>query len=57
MLIAFSPARDAIMKKYKQLTYEQRCQIYALSKTDMSQNKMAKQLWENVDTQCAEINR
>jgi IS30 family transposase len=44
MLIAFSPARDATMKTYKQLTYEQRCQIYALSKTDMSQNKIAKQL-------------
>jgi IS30 family transposase len=44
MLIAFSPARDATMKTYKQLTYEQRCQIYALSKTGMSQNKMAKQL-------------
>jgi predicted XRE-type DNA-binding protein len=44
MLIAFSPARDATMKTYKQLTYEQRCQIYALSKTGMSQNKIAKQL-------------
>jgi transcriptional regulator len=44
MLIAFSQARDATMKTYKQLTYEQRCQVYALSKTGMSQNKMAKQL-------------
>jgi IS30 family transposase len=44
MLIAFSPARDATMKTYKQLTYEQRCQIYALSKTGMNQNKKAKQL-------------
>jgi IS30 family transposase len=44
MLIAFSPARDATMKTYKQLTYEQRCQIDALSKTGMSQNKIAKQL-------------
>lgn len=44
MLIAFSPARNATMKTYKQLTYEQRCQIYALSKTGMSQNKIAKQL-------------
>jgi hypothetical protein len=32
------------MKTYKQLTYEQRCQIDALSKTGMSQNKIAKQL-------------
>ena len=44
MLIAFSPARDATMKTYKQLIYEQRCQIYALNKTGMSQNKIASQL-------------
>jgi IS30 family transposase len=44
MLITFSPARDATMKTFKQLLYEQRCQIYALSKTGMSQNKIAKQL-------------
>jgi IS30 family transposase len=44
MLIAFSPARDATMKTYKQLTYEQQRQIDALSQIGMSQNKMAKQL-------------
>jgi IS30 family transposase len=44
MLIAFSPARDATMKTYKQLTYEQQRQIDALGQTGMSQNKMAKQL-------------
>ena len=44
MLIIFSPARDATMKTYKQLTYEQRCQISALNKIGMSQNKIAKQL-------------
>jgi IS30 family transposase len=44
MLIAFSPARDATMKTYKQLTYELRRQIYALNKTGMSQNKIARQL-------------
>jgi IS30 family transposase len=44
MLIAFSPARDATMKTYKQLTYELRCQIYALNRTGMSQNKIAQQL-------------
>ncbi|MFT7053835.1 MAG: IS30 family transposase [Psychromonas sp.] len=32
------------MKTYKQLTYEQRCQIYALNKTGLSQNKIAKKL-------------
>jgi IS30 family transposase len=31
------------MKTYEQLTYEQRAQIYALSKTSMSQNKIAQQ--------------
>jgi IS30 family transposase len=44
MLIAFSPARDATMKTYNQLTYEQRCQIYALKKVGLSQNKISKQL-------------
>jgi IS30 family transposase len=49
VLIAFSPARDATMKTYKQLTYELltyelRRQIYALNKTGMSQNKIARQL-------------
>jgi len=32
MLIAFSPARDATMKAYKQPPYQLRCQIYALKK-------------------------
>ena len=33
-LIEFSPARDVTMKAYKQLTYEQRCQLYALNNTN-----------------------
>jgi|TARA_Y100000031_G_C8163451_1_gene358179 IS30 family transposase len=41
MLITFSPARDAMMKTYKQLTYKQRCQIYALKKTGISQQEIA----------------
>ncbi len=44
MLIVFSPARDATMKTYKQLAYEIRCQIYALNKTGLSQNKISQQL-------------
>ena len=32
MLIAFSPARGAIMKTYKQLPHELRFPIYALKK-------------------------
>jgi IS30 family transposase len=57
MLITFSPARDATMKTYKQLTYEQRCQIYALSKTGMSQNKIAKQLKVSQSTISREFSR
>ena len=57
MLIAFSPARDATMKTYKQLTYEQRCQIYALKKTGMSQNKIAKQLSVSQSTISREFSR
>lgn len=44
MLFVSSPARDATMRTYKQLTYEQRCQIYALNKTGFSQNKIAEHL-------------
>jgi IS30 family transposase len=57
MLIVFSPARDVTMKTYKQLTYEQRCQIYALSKTGMSQNKIAKQLKVSQSTISREFSR
>ena len=57
MLIAFSPARDATMKTYKQLTYELRCQIYALNKTGMSQNLIAKQLCVNQSTISRELAR
>jgi IS30 family transposase len=57
MLIAFSPAIDATMRTYKQLTYEQRCQIYALSKTGMSQNKIAKQLKVSQSTISREFSR
>jgi IS30 family transposase len=57
MLITFSPARDATMKTYKQLTYELRCQIYALKKTGMSQNKMAKQLNISQSTISRELSR
>lgn len=57
MLIAFSPARDATMKTYKQLTYEQRCQIYALNKTGMSQNKIANQLSVSQSTISRELLR
>lgn len=57
MLIAFSPARDATMKTYNQLTYEQRCQIYALNKTGLSQNKIAKQLNVSQSTISRELSR
>jgi len=57
MLIAFSPARDATMKTYKQLTYELRCQIYALKKTGLSQNKIARQLKVSQSTISRELSR
>lgn len=57
MLIAFPPARDVTMKTYKQLTYELRCQIYALKKTGMSQNKIAQQLSINQSTISRELSR
>lgn len=41
MLVAFSPTRDAAMTKYKQLTYEQRCQIEALNKSGSTQRLIA----------------
>lgn len=37
----FSPARDYDMSKYKQLTYEQRCQIEVLNKSSFSQTEIA----------------
>ena len=40
-VIAFSPARDMTMTSYAQLTYEQRCQIYALKKSALSQQETA----------------
>ena len=57
MLIAFSPARDTTMKTYKQLTYEIRCQIYALKKTGLSQNKIAQQLKVSQSTISRELSR
>ncbi|WP_240916923.1 helix-turn-helix domain-containing protein [Pseudoalteromonas sp. Z1A8] len=45
------------MKTYKQLTYEQRCQIYALNKTGLSQNKIAKQLNVSQSTISREFQR
>ncbi len=57
MLIVFSPARDATMKTYKQLTYEIRCQIYALNKTGLSQNKISQQLKVIQSTISRELSR
>ena len=38
------------MKTYEQLTYALRCQIFALNKIGMSQNKIAKHLNINQST-------
>jgi IS30 family transposase len=45
------------MNKYKQLTYEQRCQIYALKKTKISQQKIADSLGVHQTTISRELNR
>jgi IS30 family transposase len=45
------------MKTYKQLTYELRCQIYALKKIGLSQNKMARQLNVSQSTISRELSR
>ena len=57
MLIVFSPARDATMKTYEQLTYEQRCQIYALKKTGSSQQLIASVVGVSQGTISRELNR
>jgi IS30 family transposase len=57
MLIALSPAKDSTIKTYKQLTCRQRCQIYVLRKTGMSQNKIAKQLKLSQSTISSEFSR
>jgi IS30 family transposase len=57
MLIAFSPARDATMKTYKPLTYEEQCQTYALNKSEMSQDIIAKQLNVSQSTVSRELTR
>jgi IS30 family transposase len=45
------------MKKYKQLTYEQRCQIYALKKTKISQQEVADSLGVHPSIISREFNR
>jgi IS30 family transposase len=57
MLIAFSLARDTTMKTYKQLTYEERRQIYALNKSAISQNKIAALLSVSQSTISRELSR
>ena len=45
------------MKQYSQLTYEQRCQIYALKGTGLSQNKISNQLNVSQSTISRELSR
>ena len=47
MLITFSPVRDAPMHAYKQLTDEQRCQIYALKNIVQLQQVIAQEIGIN----------
>jgi IS30 family transposase len=57
MLFTFSPVRDAKMRSYNRLTYDVRCQIYALNKIGMNQNKIAKELHVNQSTISQELLR
>lgn len=57
MLVGFSPARDAAMTKYKQLTYEQRCQIEALNKSGFSQVAIARTIGVSQPTISRELTR
>ena len=45
------------MKPYKQLTYEQRCQIYALNKSDMSQQDIGDTVGVSQPTISRELRR
>ena len=45
------------MKAYQQLTYEQRCQLYALNKTGFSQQKIALAIGVNQATISRELKR
>ena len=45
------------MKAYKQLTYEQRCQLYALNKTGFSQQMIALEIGVSQPTISRELKR
>jgi len=45
------------MSNYKQLTYELRCQIHALNKTEMTQQEMADAVGLSQATISRELNR
>ena len=53
----FSPARDVTMKHYKQLTYEQRCQIEALKKSGHSQRHIGRVVGVDQGTISRELRR
>lgn len=57
MMFTFYPAREEKMTSYNQLTYGVRCQIYALKKTGMSQNMIARQRRVNQSTISRELLR
>jgi IS30 family transposase len=57
MLITFYPARDAMMKTYNQLTYEQRCQISILKKKGYCQQDIALAIGVSQSTISRELRR
>ena len=57
MRITFSPARDAPIHVYKQLTYEQSCKIYALKNIGQSQPVIAQEIGINQSSVSRELQR
>ena len=57
MLITFFPASDAPMQTYKQLSYKQPCQIYALKDISQSQQVIAQEIGINQSSVSRELQR
>jgi IS30 family transposase len=55
--LKFQPEKEALMKTYTQLTREQRYQIYALPKMDLTQTKIVKMIGVHESTISRELRR
>lgn len=57
MIPHFSRPRDEVMNQYKQLSYEQRCHIFILKKSHLSEREIARKIGVNQSTVHREIRR